>query len=477
MTTPTPTLSRRRTRISPLRVVVLLVSVAAVGWLGFRTVSGVALVAPKPGPSAFSAYVDVTAWPSFAFETPAGLAQSDVNLAFIVANSGQPCAPSWGGYYSLDGAASDLELDRRIQQLRDLGGDVRVSFGGQANSELATVCTDPTQLLDAYRSVVDRYKLNSIDLDIEGSALDDTAGIARRAVAIAALQDEKSAGEDGLEVWLTLPVGPQGLTVAGEHAVAQMLAEGVDLAGVNGMTMDFGVVTTAAKPQSDVIVQAANALHGQVLALFAQAGQSLSDGAAWGKVGITPMIGQNDVVTERFTLNDAGVVNQFARDHGVGLVSMWSLNRDGTCVAPLPSVITVVQTSCSGVDQGGALFAEVLAADLPGGIETPLSSSSNSPSPSAPTSGVTSVAPADVVDDPATSPYPIWDALGTYPAGSKIVWRHNVYQSRFWTSGFAPDTPVTNSQDSPWTLLGPVLPGDTPAPLPTLPAGSYPQWD
>ncbi|NTV38626.1 MAG: glycosyl hydrolase family 18, partial [Demequinaceae bacterium] len=41
----------------------------------------------------------------------------------------------------------------------------------------------------------------------------------------------------------------------------------------------------------------------------------------------------------------------------------------------------------------------------------------------------------------------------------------------------APDTPVTNSQDSPWTLLGPVLPGDTPAPLPTLPAGSYPQWD
>ena len=36
---------------------------------------------------------------------------------------------------------------------------------------------------------------------------------------------------------------------------------------------------------------------------------------------------------------------------------------------------------------------------------------------------------------------------------------------------------MTNASDSPWTLLGPVLPGDTPSPLPTLPADSYPQWD
>jgi chitinase len=57
------------------------------------------------------------------------------------------------------------------------------------------------------------------------------------------------------------------------------------------------------------------------------------------------------------------------------------------------------------------------------------------------------------------------------------VWHGQVFQSRYWHTGFAPDTPVALAQDSPWTLLGPVLPGDTPAPLPTLPAGSYPQWD
>src|SRR5665648_590798 len=82
-----------------------------------------------------------------------------------------------------------------------------------------------------------------------------------------------------------------------------------------------------------------------------------------------------------------------------------------------------------------------------------------------------------VVDDPETSPFPIWDPLGTYPGGTKIVWHRQVYQARFWTSGFAPDTPVTHAMDSPWSLIGPVLPGDSPAALPTLPAGSYPQWD
>jgi chitinase len=55
------------------------------------------------------------------------------------------------------------------------------------------------------------------------------------------------------------------------------------------------------------------------------------------------------------------------------------------------------------------------------------------------------------------------------------VWHHQVFNARYWTSGFAPDTPVANPQDSPWTLLGPMLPGDKPAPMPTLPAGTYPQ--
>ena len=30
---------------------------------------------------------------------------------------------------------------------------------------------------------------------------------------------------------------------------------------------------------------------------------------------------------------------------------------------------------------------------------------------------------------------------------------------------------------TPWKLIGPVLRGETPIPIPTLPAGTYPSWD
>jgi chitinase len=441
----------------------------AVGWTGFQAVSTLVTPPVTPGPSVFAAYVDVTVTPTYPFETPPGPAQSNVILSFVVAGPNDACTAMWGGVYTLDQAADAIQLDRRVSQLRLTGGQARVSFGGQAGTELASACTDPAALSKAYSSVVDRYNLTSIDLDIEGASLTDAAAARRRAAAIKNVQDHVAASGRTLAVWLTLPVAPTGLTDDGQAAVEGMLSAGVDVAGVNGMTMDFGIATSATKPESDTVVQAANALHGQVRDMFARAGQRLSDGQAWAKVGITPMIGQNDVASERFTLADAAVVNQFARDHGVGNVSMWSLNRDATCGPPLPVVLSVMQTSCSGVDQGTQRFASVLASDLPVALVSAAPSpadKSASPAPS-----------LNAVDDPAHSPFPIWDPLGQYPGGTRIVWQHQVFQARYWTTGFAPDTPVANAQDSPWTLLGPVLPTDTPAPLPTLPAGSYPAWD
>jgi len=464
-----------RTRVSPWRLFVLLTLVGGLGWTGARTVAATLAPAADPGDSRFAAYVDVTATPSFAFETPSGPAQSTVVLSFVVADPESPCAPSWGGYYGLDEAGDALELDRRVAQLRATGGDVWVSFGGQAGTELAAACSNPAALRAAYRDVIERYDLSRIDLDIEGAALEDGAGTARRAAAFKDLQDEAADAGRVLDVWLTLPVGPDGLADRGLATLEGFLAAGVDIGGVNGMTMDFGVVTTQAEPLADVVLDAAQALHEQVADAFAGAGRRLSTTQSWAHVGVTPMIGQSDVQTERFSLADAVVVNAFAKERGLGLVSMWSLNRDSTCTAPLPSVLTVVQTSCSGVDQRGESFAETLAADLdlqpftpgPDGTAGPTSS------PSA-----TEVSPVDgEVDDPATSPYPIWDPYGTYPAGTKIVWHRQVYQARFWTSGVVPGTPVANEWDSPWTLIGPVLPGDRPAPLPTLPAGTYPEWD
>ena len=79
-------------------------------------------------------------------------------------------------------------------------------------------------------------------------------------------------------------------------------------------------------------------------------------------------------------------------------------------------------------------------------------------------------------DNPATSPYQIWSATGTYLEGTKVVWHHNIYEAKWWTQGNVPDDPVLQSYQTPWQLIGPVLPGEKPIPQPTLPTGTYPEW-
>jgi len=40
------------------------------------------------------------------------------------------------------------------------------------------------------------------------------------------------------------------------------------------------------------------------------------------------MIGQNDIRSERFSLADARKLLAFAEENGLGLISLWSMNRD-----------------------------------------------------------------------------------------------------------------------------------------------------
>src|SRR5262249_27411480 len=50
------------------------------------------------------------------------------------------------------------------------------------------------------------------------------------------------------------------------------------------------------------------------------------------KVGVTPMVGQNDTAGEIFTTQDASTLVDFAKgDSHIGLLSMWALRRDRPC--------------------------------------------------------------------------------------------------------------------------------------------------
>ena len=457
------------TKLSPKRALIALIVIAALVaggyyWLrGHRKAERESAAVGHSAAAWFAPYVDTTLTPTLQFQDPNANPARQVILGFVVADPKSSCSPSWGGFYGLSAAATQLNLDRRIAQLQSQGASAVVSFGGQANSELAVSCTDVGKLTAAYQSVVTRYSMSTIDLDIEGTALDDQASIVRRATAIAAVQKAQAAAKQPLSVWLTLPVEPDGLQANALSVTSEMLKAGVKLSGVNIMAMDF---SSAPKGMYTAITSALTATHTQLTGMFRAS--NLSSVQVWNRIGATVMIGQNDVDGQIVTVADAKGVASFASSQHLGRVSMWSLNRDTQCGSQFARV-GVHSNICSGTSQTPLEFSKILGS-LTGSapVNTPVSVPSASASAGIPGSnGV-------VVDDPAHVPFPIWNPTASYPSGYKVTRQGYVYQAQWYNTGVDPAASAT--AQSPWQVIGPVLPSDHPPVIPTTAAGTYPDW-
>jgi chitinase len=449
-------------QLSPIRVLVLLLVLAGAAFGVWRLVandSGAqgATVAPVYAP-----YVDVTLTPTYPFQLPSANPVSSVYLAFIVSATSQPCTPTWGTFYTLSAAEQSLNLDARTAEVRAQGGAVNVSFGGQANSELAVGCTNPTQLVSAYLAPIQRYHATTIDFDLEGATLADTAADARRAAAVATIQRRFAAKHTPLRVWVTLPVSNAGLTAQGTAAVRAMLSAHVKLAGVNAMAMDFGPGEGAAHDMVGTVESALNATRNQVQSLWRTSGTSLSTTSAWGRVGATVMLGDNDVAGQRFTTADARALSKFVKSHGIPRVSAWSLNRDSQCGGAFAQT-NVVSNTCSGVVQTPLQFTDIFSHLRGTKIANP---TATTPSPAA----------TPTADDPKTSPYPIWNATAPYVTGYKVVWQGQIYQSNWYNQGTAPGSAGGDAPTGPWQALGPVPPSSHPPATVPLATGHYPTW-
>jgi chitinase len=249
-----------------------------------------------------------------------------------------------------------LHLDAQIRQFRADGNDVAVSFGGQRGQDLSIACHDAAALADAYGTVISRYGLDVLDLDVEGSSAEPSA-MRLRAEAVSRLQAGRPDGQP-LQVWLTLPVTRSGLDSDGKNSVEAMLAAGVDVAGINIMTMNFGPLENGVSMLA-ASRQAAEATHQTLQQLYSQAGMPADSAQTWRRIGLTPMIGDNDVRGNTFTLDDAAGLNSFAVEHGVGRLSLWSINRDTGCT--IQEEWQRPSSHCSGIDQDTGDFANELS--------------------------------------------------------------------------------------------------------------------
>ncbi|HLL36614.1 MAG TPA: cellulose binding domain-containing protein [Streptomyces sp.] len=296
-----------------------------------------------PSGAGFAPYVDTSLHPAFDLVAAAeATGVKDYNLAFVTDGGG--CTPKWGGVTDL---ANDA-VAGQIGALRAKGGDVRVSFGGAAGSELATACSSVDALAAAYGKVIDTYRLTKVDFDVEGGALPNTAANTRRAQAIAELQQR----HPDLNVSFTLPVMPEGLTQDGVSLLADARKNGVRIDTVNIMAMDYGPAYSG--DMGTYAEQAATATQAQIKSVL-----GLSDSAAWKTVAVTPMIGVNDVTTEIFKVDDATQLVNFAKAKGIGWLSMWSGTRDKQCPGGAQNH---ADATCSSIVQEPFAFTKAFAA-------------------------------------------------------------------------------------------------------------------
>ncbi|HEY1642523.1 MAG TPA: glycosyltransferase family 2 protein [Streptosporangiaceae bacterium] len=450
-----------RRRLSVLRSLTALGLLAAAGGGGYAAVKAQLNTLPPIRTTWFAPYVDVTLTPTYQFQSSSADPARQAVLGFVVASPAAPCSPSWGASYTPAQANQSLALGSRIAQLQQDGAQVIASFGGQAHQSLDLACTSTARLTRAYQSVISQYHLTTIDLDIEGAALNSFPAEQRRAAAMAALEQAARASHRQLGVWLTLPAEPDGLQDNALSVVQSMLRDRVPIAGVNLMTMDFRQPPAPGDTMLDDVQSALSAAHAQLAGLLPRYGVHLHAQQTWQRMGATVMIGQNDIKGERFTVTDARGLTTFAHREHLGRVSMWSLNRDTQCGSSFAE-LGLLSNTCSGTGQSGLEFAKTLG-QLQGQAHlTPVAGGS--------------VLPPRPDTSPADAPYPAWSPAKAYATGYKVVEDGEIYQAKWYNTGQVPAAQVQYSWQSPWELLGPVLPGDHARALPTLPAGTYPAW-
>lgn len=216
-----------------------------------------------------------------------------------------------------------------IQAFRADGGQVKVSFGGALGTYLENACGSADAMAEVLRSFVDETGLDDFDFDVEqpGAMTGDVNQ--RRSEALRAVQLDR-----GVRVSFTLAAMPEdkwgtpgGVTSAGVEVLSSAIGSQVRIHRVNLMTMDYGGYFSDGNTMGDLAISVLSETHEQLLVLL----PGLTDDEAWGMLGATPMIGQNDVISEVFTLADAQALTAFAKQRRLGLLSFWAINRDQPC--------------------------------------------------------------------------------------------------------------------------------------------------
>ncbi len=290
----------------------------------------------------YNPYLDMLLWPTpdaAAIAKEAGL--KAMTLAFLVADP-EGTGLCWGGQptYPVDWMQSQAKA------LAKAGVAFDVSIGGATGQDIAAG-KDAQVAADAYARAWRELRPRYLDFDIEGAAVMDTLQHQIRLEALAIANEQVVAeGLPEIRYTMTLAVMPEGLPGPALDLVemAQKSARGAP-EEIRIMAMDYG---------SSYVDMGVSAIKAAERASF-----QLQE-----PVVVVPMIGQNDIKEEVFTLEDAQMLASYAKDHPyvVAGLSAWSLGRDEECHRLEEGMLAVeASPRCSGVEQEPYEFSGILS--------------------------------------------------------------------------------------------------------------------
>ena len=254
------------------------------------------------------------------------------NLGFIQPDQTTPIDSygnirwGWGGYYELSEKGNDgyqyPKIKQTLQNLTNMGASYTISVGGQLGKAPWVVTENVDKLESFYLEIIDLYRLNRLDLDIEESNQTESGNIAN-AKAIKRVQDKT-----GVEIILTIPIMPTGWKDKQIKIIKAYLSEGVNISLINSMTMCYGAEVLATEDYGDASVRAIKNSIKQMQEIWASYGTVLSEKQAYQKTGATVDIGYESDLYPIFTPEMTKKVVEHAKEKGYGMVSYWSINRD-----------------------------------------------------------------------------------------------------------------------------------------------------
>jgi chitinase len=392
-----------RSRQAGIAVAATVALVAAGGMLAANANAG--QVRPAASTGAYVApYVDMSNSQESVLNT---VIKSDglrgYTAAFVI---GVGCNQEWGDTLPV---GSDPTIGGEISAAAASGASVIISSGGAAGEPLSFTCTNQSTIDAGYRALLSDYPASSLDFDIEGAAIADTASIDR---TLQAMKDI------GASYSITIPVLPSGLDNYGVALIQDAKNLGVTIPTVNIMTMDYYEGNIE---MGQAAISAAEATLGQM--------RAINSSYSYANIGITPMIGTNDDGST-FTLADGSTVASWASQNGIGRLAFWSVDRDQSCggSAAQPAVIKPdASSTCSGVSQSTGAFTAAFLSSGSGNNPPP----PTSPPPTTPTQG-----------GGGGSCYAAWNSTTTYYDGAQVSYNGDNYTAIYVSTGVAPGSAI-----------------------------------